>query len=84
MNITLFSGIKRLFNKPEGENVVILDAKSAGSFSFKLIVLIAREKAEISYEYHYNSLPASLPEDHAHCRLYPPQSASISSTSPQA
>ena len=28
--------------------------------------------------------PAALPLLHAHCRLYPPQSPSISSTSPQA
>src|SRR5699024_10604132 len=49
----------------------------------QLVLVPAGREREIGHRPH-NSLPASAPLDQAHWRLKPPQSPSMSSTSPQA
>ena len=52
------------------------------SLCSELILALTDIEPQVSYKYHFPSLPAVTPLAHAHWRLKPPQSASTSSSSP--
>ena len=60
------------------------DAQLFRCASAQRAAVLAGQQTQIAHEDHPFSLPASAPLDQAHCRLKPPQSPSMSSTSPQA
>ena len=84
MKILLSPGVQRSPDQFRREDLALPDPQPPGGLLCQALRRIVQLHPDISYKNHGISLPARRPLDHAHCRLNPPQSPSISSTSPQA
>ena len=88
LDIRLFTGIHAAPNDTQIADLGIIHFQKLRSLKPELMGIMLRRQRDIPYSYHFvfppALIPAILPELHAHCKLYPPQSPSMSSTSPQA
>ena len=88
LDIRLFPGVHAALYELEPPDLGRGDPQELGRLELELADVMLRRQGNIPNSDHNVSLPADSParrpELHAHCRLWPPQSPSISSTSPQA
>ena len=88
LDIRLFPGIHRPLHQSDPPDLGIGYLQQPRRLIVELGNIVLRRQRDFSNSDHCDSFPAlkpaQRPEDQAHWRLYPPQSPSISSTSPQA
>ena len=83
VDIVLFARVQRAPHELPALDAPRVDAQLRRRLFFQRLRRLLRQQAQIPHEYHRPSLPAIRPLAQAHCRLKPPQSPSMSSSSPQ-